>query len=75
MSNTQIAQRTSSARKHFPSRVRRVVKKTAPVESPVTSNRPVKIQLELARFLDSVGQNEDATGGTYHGRKLTGMMA
>jgi hypothetical protein len=41
----------------------------------MTSNRPVKIQPQLARILDSDEQNGDATEGTHHGRKLTGMMA
>jgi hypothetical protein len=52
-----------------------VVKKRKPAESPVARIRPVKPQLELARILDRMGQNEDATEGTYHRRKLTGMMA
>jgi hypothetical protein len=48
MSNTQVATRTSSARRHFPSRVRRVVKRRKPVGSPVTRIGPVQNQLELA---------------------------
>jgi hypothetical protein len=73
MSNTQIAQRTCSARRYayFLSRVRRVVKKTAPVESPVARIGPVKIQLQLARFLEWTGIYGDVTEGTHHGRKLT----
>jgi hypothetical protein len=72
MSNTQIAQRTSSARRHFPSRVGRVVKRTAPVESPVTRIQPAKALLVLARILEWTGMNGDAGAGTYHRRKPTG---
>ena len=51
-----------------------MVKKTAPVESPVTRIRPAKNQLELARFLDRTGQNGDTSEGTYRHGKPTGMM-
>jgi hypothetical protein len=53
------------------------VKKTAPVESPVTVTRigPAKNQLELARFLEWTGIYGDATEGTYRHDKPTGMMA
>jgi hypothetical protein len=78
MSRTQVAQPTYSARRHFPSRVRRVEKKNSAIRhstpSPVTSNRPVKIQVVRSRILDKTGQKGNATASTYQRRKLTGMI-
>jgi hypothetical protein len=41
----------------------------------VTKIGPVQNQLVRSRILDSAGQNEDASEGTYDGLKPTGMMA
>jgi hypothetical protein len=77
MSSTQVATRTSSARRYLSSRVGRVVKRRKPAGSPVTRIGPVQNQFVRPRILDSAGQNEDASEDTYDGLRLkpTGMMA
>jgi hypothetical protein len=52
-----------------------VVKRRKPAESHVTRIGPVQNQVVRSRILDSAGQNEDASEGTYDGLKPTGMMA
>ena len=51
-----------------------MVKKPAPVESPVTRFDLYRTTLVRSRFLEWTGMKEDAPEDTYDGLQPTGMM-